>query len=157
MEAAEDITSETFLSALETWPYKGIPPNPTAWLHAVAKNKARNFLIRQKNFNTLATNIAETGHTAEIDLSEQNIFDSQLQMLFAICHPTLSPEAQIGLALPIRKSSTNASSAPEKNFARKKYSSHFHPTTFLQKDSTTYSLRFTFFLAKDTIRKHNSR
>ena len=28
IEIAEDIASETFLSALEIWPYKGVPPNP---------------------------------------------------------------------------------------------------------------------------------
>src|SRR5205085_10341105 len=35
----------------------------------------------------------------EIDLSDKNITDSSLQMLFAICHPSLSVEAQIGMAL----------------------------------------------------------
>jgi RNA polymerase sigma-70 factor (ECF subfamily) len=37
----------------------------------------------------------------DIDLSDKNITDSQLQMLFAICHPSIPPEAQIGLALRI--------------------------------------------------------
>ena len=37
----------------------------------------------------------------EIDLSEKNINDSQLQMMFAICHPSISCEAQIGLSLRI--------------------------------------------------------
>src|SRR6202021_2279272 len=37
----------------------------------------------------------------EIDLSDKNITDSQLQMLFAVCHPSISTEAQIGLALRI--------------------------------------------------------
>jgi len=37
----------------------------------------------------------------EIDLSPQNINDSQLQMMFAICHPTISAEAQIALSLRI--------------------------------------------------------
>src|SRR5450432_426254 len=37
----------------------------------------------------------------EIDLSDKNITDSQLQMLFAVCHPSISAEAQIGLALRI--------------------------------------------------------
>src|SRR6202008_4869244 len=37
----------------------------------------------------------------EIDLSPQNINDSQLQMMFAICHPSIPPEAQIGLSLRI--------------------------------------------------------
>ena len=37
----------------------------------------------------------------EINLSDENITDSQLQMLFAICHPSIPTEAQIGLALRI--------------------------------------------------------
>jgi RNA polymerase sigma-70 factor (ECF subfamily) len=37
----------------------------------------------------------------EINLSEENITDSQLQMLFAFCHPSIPVEAQIGLALRI--------------------------------------------------------
>ena len=32
IEIAEDIASDTFLSAVETWSYKGLPENPTAWL-----------------------------------------------------------------------------------------------------------------------------
>ena len=103
IEVAEDIASETFLSALETWSYKGAPPNPVAWLYTVAKNKAKNYLNRNKVFtekiipqikNDLATE-------DDIDLSEKNIKDSQLQMLFAICHPSISVEAQIGLSLRI--------------------------------------------------------
>src|ERR1700722_13285626 len=44
MEAAEDIASEAFLAAMQTWPLSGLPPHPIAWLYHVAKNKARNFL-----------------------------------------------------------------------------------------------------------------
>ncbi|MGZ3847466.1 MAG: sigma factor, partial [Flavisolibacter sp.] len=39
IQVAEDIASETFLAAMETWPYKGVPENPVAWLYTVAKNK----------------------------------------------------------------------------------------------------------------------
>jgi RNA polymerase sigma-70 factor (ECF subfamily) len=105
IEIAEDTTSETFLAALETWSYKGIPENPVAWLYAVAKNKAVNQLNRQRTYaqNVLpgVKNELATYAVAEIDLSEKNIFDSQLQMLFAICHPGIPVEAQIGLALRI--------------------------------------------------------
>jgi len=104
IETAEDLTSETFLSALENWTYKGIPANPTAWLYTVAKNKAKNFLLRERLFKQkIAGEIkeAEKEDEIEIDLSEQNITDSQLQMLFAICHPGISTESQIGLALRI--------------------------------------------------------
>lgn len=105
MEAAEDIASETFLTAIETWPYKGIPDSPVAWLYAVAKNKAKNHFTRTQLFKGKIT--AELIKTSpgsseiEIDLSEQNISDSQLRMLFAICHPSISVESQIALALRI--------------------------------------------------------
>src|SRR5688572_20330680 len=50
IEVAEDITSDTFLLAVETWSYKGIPENPTAWLYAVAKNKTQNYIKRHHIF-----------------------------------------------------------------------------------------------------------
>jgi RNA polymerase sigma factor (sigma-70 family) len=107
IEIAEDIASETFLSALETWTYKGIPENPVAWLYTVAKNKGKNYFTRNKIFSEkIAAQIKHLSDDKEeiiieIDLSEKNINDSQLQMLFAICHPSIPVEAQIGLALRI--------------------------------------------------------
>ena len=102
---AEDITSETFLVALDTWPYKGIPENPQAWLYTVAKNKAKNVLARKQLFNQKISPAVEAEHPTEyvmeIDLTDRNINDSQLQMLFAICQPSIPSEAQIGLALRI--------------------------------------------------------
>lgn len=102
---AEDIVSDTFLLALETWPYKGTPENPTAWLYTVAKNKTVNFIKRS---NVFSRNVAPEIQISnvenpefEIDLSGKNISDSQLQMLFAICHPAISKDSQIGLALRI--------------------------------------------------------
>jgi RNA polymerase sigma-70 factor (ECF subfamily) len=104
-EMAEDITSETFLLAAETWGQKGIPENPVAWLYTVAKNKAKNYLNRKSHFSTaIAPALSKTSPGVaemEIDLSEQNISDSQLQMMFAICHPAIPAEAQIGLSLRI--------------------------------------------------------
>ena len=50
IEIAEDIASETFLAALESWSYKGFPENPTAWLYIVAKNKAKNYFARNQVF-----------------------------------------------------------------------------------------------------------
>src|SRR5436190_11028943 len=105
LELAEDIASETFLSALENWPYKGIPENPVAWLYTVAKNKAKNHLLRNQVFTEkIAKQIkysSPQNEEVEIDLSEENITDSQLQMLFALCHPSIPTEAQIGLSLRI--------------------------------------------------------
>ncbi len=105
LETAEDIASDTFLTATQSWGIEGIPENPTAWLYNVAKNKAKNFLHRKTLFDTKISSVVKDQtrgpHEFEIDLSPQNINDSQLQMMFAICHPSLPPEGQIGLSLRI--------------------------------------------------------
>lgn len=105
LEIAEDIASDTFLTATQSWGVEGIPENPTAWLYHVAKNKAKNYLQRDLVFGTkispqLKRN-AQNLHEIDIDLSPQNIHDSELQMMFAICHPSLSAEAQVALSLRI--------------------------------------------------------
>lgn len=103
IEIAEDITSDTFLAATETWSIKGIPENPTAWLYTVAKNKTKNYLKRNTLFEQkLSVEIKHTANKSEeieIDLSNKNINDSQLAMIFTVCNPVNSAEAQIALAL----------------------------------------------------------
>lgn len=100
---AEDIVSETFLTAAETWGVNGNPDNPTAWLYAVAKQKALYHFRRKKIYEqkVLPELVSRQNEMEELDFSQQNIKDSQLQMLFAICNPAIVSEAQIGLALRI--------------------------------------------------------
>ena len=105
IEIAEDIVSETFLLAAESWGIKGMPPNPAAWLYTVAKQKTlyhfrRNKIFEKKVIPELKTKEEEQG-SEELDFSLDNIKDSQLQMIFAVCNPAIASEAQIGLALRI--------------------------------------------------------
>lgn len=117
METAEDIASDTFLAAAQTWGIEGPPKNPAAWLYHVAKNKARTLLQRDQVFRLKVTPAVKAAASqaggagagnepaqsidAEIDLSPASIEDSQLQMMFAICTPLLPAEAQVGLSLRI--------------------------------------------------------
>ncbi|MEC5142045.1 DUF6596 domain-containing protein [Chitinophaga sp. 180180018-2] len=106
IENAEDIVSETFLLASETWGVKGVPANPTAWLYAVAKQKILYLFRRSKIFDRkvkpgLAAMQETQEENEEMIFSPENIQDSQLQMLFAVCNPAIASEAQIGLALRI--------------------------------------------------------
>lgn len=103
IELAEDFVSDSFLKAAETWKLKGIPDNPTAWLYTVSKNNAKDFFKKSDIFNRKIVPELEQQNIDfepfEIDLSENNIKDSQLKMFFAICNPINSSESQIALAL----------------------------------------------------------
>ena len=105
IEIAEDIASDTFLAASELWGLKGLPQNPVAWLYTVAKNKSKDYFKHHSIFlQKVAKEITYTADRSveiEIDLSAKNINDSQLAMMFVVCHPCNPAEAQIGLALSL--------------------------------------------------------
>ena len=104
IETAEDIVSEAFLKASETWVTNGVPANPRAWLYAVAKNKAKDYIKRSALFETQI--VKELGSKKAItepdfECSPETIADSQLTMIFAVCHPGNPVESQICLALKV--------------------------------------------------------
>lgn len=106
MEQAEDIVQDTLLKALEIWKFGTIPANPQAWLYRVAKNNAIDIIRRQKLKYKIDSDLAQQ-LKSEYTLaplinemfSEHEIKDSQLRMMFACCHPSVSPESQITLIL----------------------------------------------------------
>mgnify|MGYP003576468133 CR=1 FL=1 len=104
IEIAEDIASETFLKASEYWAVNGVPDNPIAWLHTVAKNKLKDYFkhasVIQKQIKTgNISDVVQQEYDFEFDY--KNIEDSQLAMIFAVCNPGISTESQICLALQI--------------------------------------------------------
>jgi RNA polymerase sigma factor (sigma-70 family) len=107
IEIAEDLVSETFFQAAESWQKTAIPENPTAWLYAVARQKTLYHFRRGKIFDEKvipqyrSQGSSSASDEGDLDFSEQNVFDSQLQMMFAVCSPVIANEAQIGLALRI--------------------------------------------------------
>jgi RNA polymerase sigma-70 factor (ECF subfamily) len=105
MDAAEDIVSETFLAAAETWGLKGVPDNPVGWLYRVARNNTLNGLKHERVFREKVKGELVRGSGSrvepELDISPENITDSQLRMIFAVCHPSIPVEAQVSLALRV--------------------------------------------------------
>lgn len=106
LETAQDIVQDKLLQAMSSWSYNYIPDNPVAWLHRVAKNKAIDFLRREKKFREITPEYAYLLQS-EYSLSptvnnlflENEIPDSQLRMMFACCHPSIPVESQIALTL----------------------------------------------------------
>lgn len=106
LELAEDVVQETLIKAMHEWPFKGIPDDPVAWLHRVARNGVIDRLRRDargleligehrallKSEWTLTSTVAEA-------LDPQGISDDQLRMMFACCHRSLPEEQQVALAL----------------------------------------------------------
>ncbi|HMA70101.1 MAG TPA: DUF6596 domain-containing protein [Xanthobacteraceae bacterium] len=105
---AEDVVQDAFRRALEVWPMRGVPDNPSAWLMTTARNRALDILRRQRTANTFAP---ELGRLLESEwtvapvvdevLAAGAIQDSMLRMMFSCCHPHLSEPAQVALILNI--------------------------------------------------------
>jgi len=106
LNLAEDVVQEALIRALQTWPYYGLPENPSAWLMRTARNLALDVLRREKVFREKELQIAASmeqltdgsGGAADVQF-ENEIKDDRLRLLFACCDPLLPPEAQVALAL----------------------------------------------------------
>src|SRR6476660_2584646 len=47
---AEDVVQEALARALQTWPFYGVPQNPSAWIMRASRNLALDVVRRQKVF-----------------------------------------------------------------------------------------------------------
>ncbi len=105
---AEDAVQDAFCRAVEVWKFKGVPENPSAWLMAIAKNRALDVLRRQRTarnyapeFGRLLESEWTLAPVVEEQFSETVIKDGVLRMMFSCCQPRLPEEAQVGLVLHI--------------------------------------------------------
>jgi len=105
LNLAEDVVQEALGRALQTWPYRGIPENPPAWIMRASRNLALDVIRREKVFRGKEAEIArliEAGGSSAlqtVSFSENEIADDRLRMMFVCCHPVIPPEAQVALAL----------------------------------------------------------
>ena len=106
LNLAEDVVQETLARALQTWPYYGIPRNPSAWITQVAKNLALDLIRREKVFRNKKNEIAHLmeqvsadSNTVVAESGENGITDDRLRMMFTCCHPLIPQEMQVALAL----------------------------------------------------------
>jgi RNA polymerase sigma factor (sigma-70 family) len=105
LNLAEDVVQEALGRALQTWPYRGMPENPSAWIMRASRNLALDVIRREKVFRGKEAEIArliESGRSSTpqaVSFSEDEIADDRLRMMFVCCHPVIPPEAQVALAL----------------------------------------------------------
>jgi RNA polymerase sigma factor (sigma-70 family) len=101
---AEDVVQEALARALQTWPFYGVPQNPSAWIMRTARNLALDVVRREKNFRDKEPEIIRLAEDKSSEpygaiFAEHEIADDRLRMIFMCCHPLIPAEAQSALAL----------------------------------------------------------
>jgi RNA polymerase sigma-70 factor (ECF subfamily) len=110
-DLAEEAVQEAFITALETWPERGIPDNPGAWITTTARNRAIDRLRRRKVLAekeellkrqvAIEEELAAIDPEAAIDAEDamNPIVDDRLRLIFTCCHPALAMDARVALTL----------------------------------------------------------
>ncbi|HXL87249.1 MAG TPA: sigma factor, partial [Gemmatimonadaceae bacterium] len=99
-DLAEEALHDAFATAVEQWPEKGIPSNPSAWLISAGRFKALDRLRKSARFESADGEVLDRLQAREPpDQGEEGVEDDRLRLIFTCCHPALSADAQIALTL----------------------------------------------------------
>ncbi|MGJ5815480.1 RNA polymerase sigma factor [Paludibaculum fermentans] len=106
LDLAEEMVQEAMLKALQSWPYKGLPENPEAWLFRVARNAALDAVRHRRMAGGKAEALtAELDRPVELNETdpdfEEQLRDDELRLIFMCCHPEIGRDASIALSLKI--------------------------------------------------------
>ncbi|KIH98734.1 RNA polymerase subunit sigma-24 [Streptomonospora alba] len=107
IDLAEEAVQEAFTAALRRWPHDGPPPRPAGWILTTARNRAVDRLRREavrEHRHAQAALLHDAGGPAE----EGPVHDDRLRLVFTCCHPALSPQARVALALRLLGGLTTA-------------------------------------------------
>jgi RNA polymerase sigma-70 factor (ECF subfamily) len=101
---AEEVVQDALITALQQWPFSGVPDNPSAWLIQVARNRALDRLRRDRSFAEKEPDIVsafESRHAADAAQppGARPFDDDELCMMFMACHPEIPPESRVALTL----------------------------------------------------------
>lgn len=102
-DRAEEAMQESFASALVSWPQRGIPDKPAAWIMAAAHRKliddARRNRTRREKLPALQYEAQIATPEPNAELLTMEFPDDRLRLIFTCCHPAINREAQIALTL----------------------------------------------------------
>ena len=90
------------LQALSLWPFRGVPDKPLAWLAVAARNRALDMLRRDRRSVSLDAEDAPPVEPVAAPVEgrfDRELNDDELALLFAVCHPALSPPMRVTFAL----------------------------------------------------------
>jgi len=105
---AEDAVQDALMTAMQQWPFRGVPDHPEAWLFQVARNRALDRLRHGQMAADKEPAIARESATVESPNAAPllrgelpPVEDDQLGLLFLTCHPSLASDACVALALKL--------------------------------------------------------
>jgi RNA polymerase sigma-70 factor (ECF subfamily) len=98
-DLAEEAVQDAFEVALRTWPSRGVPDNPEAWIVTTARNRAIDKLRRERVGRTKTEAAAQIAELESIGVDVHEIPDDRLRLLFTCCHPALAMDARVALTL----------------------------------------------------------
>jgi RNA polymerase sigma-70 factor (ECF subfamily) len=96
---AEEAMQEAFASALISWPEKGIPQNPGAWIIAAAHRKLIDQSRRERTRRENQDSLEYETQAAILPEAPMSLPDDRLRLIFTCCHPALEQGAQVALTL----------------------------------------------------------
>jgi RNA polymerase sigma-70 factor (ECF subfamily) len=100
VDLAQDAAQDAVVRALETWPRDGVPDNPRGWLLVTAKRRAVDIIRREARRAGKETEAIMFADPAPGPAEPPEVIrDDLLRLVFTCCHPALSLEAQVALAL----------------------------------------------------------
>lgn len=98
--AAEDALSDAFRAALETWPQKGVPAAPEAWLLTAARRKLIDASRRKKTRSDATPALSLAVEEADAAMQDETAFpDERLKLLFICAHPAIEESIRTPLML----------------------------------------------------------
>ena len=106
LDLADESVQDALVEALGTWPTRGVPDNPAAWLLTVARNKALDRLRRTtsaaRRTRALAPDLIERDQPSDergLLMDDDTVTDEHLRLVLLCCHPALNRDAQVALTL----------------------------------------------------------
>lgn len=109
LDLAEEVVQDVLITALQQWPFDGVPDKPEAWLMRAARNRAIDRLRRDRAFADRVPALTQALHDEEaryngIDRADWLAraavpLDDEVCMLFMACHPELPRDARVALTL----------------------------------------------------------
>lgn len=105
LDLAESVVQDALVLAMQRWPIDGVPDNTGGWLMRVAKNRALDILRKDRLTTARESTVGQfleanaNDDATEATLSDSELRDDQLRLLFISCHPVLDRDTQVALAL----------------------------------------------------------